>query len=193
MFPEKYMLLLGEIELIAAYVVLAAILLSIALWNRVRWWIKAATIVVTFGFFFISFASVRQILGWPTSAEMPDRFELVWAFVQEPDEATQSSGAIYVWAMTLPGDGPVDQAELYMPGAIDTRVKADQRPRAYIAPYTRYLHQQVEAAKIRMVDGVRQIGVTDRKPKKPGEDAPQSQFSFYDRPDPILPPKSSGE
>ena len=88
MFPEKYMLLLGEIELIAAYVVLAAILLSIALWNRVRWWIKAATIVVTFGFFFISFASVRQILGWPTSAEMPDRFELVWAFVQEPDEAT---------------------------------------------------------------------------------------------------------
>jgi hypothetical protein len=40
-----------------------------------------------------------------------------------------------------------------------------------------------------MVDGVRQIGVTDRKPRKPGEDAPQSQFSFYDRPDPILPPK----
>ena len=47
----------------------------------------------------------------------------------------------------------------------------------------------VEDAIMKMVDGVRQIGVTDRKPKKPGEDAPQSQFSFYDRPDPILPPK----
>ena len=33
------------------------------------------------------------------------------------------------------------------------------------------------------------VGVTDRKPRKPGEFADQSRFSFYDRPDPILPPK----
>ena len=189
MMPEKYMLLLGEIELVAAYVVMAAILLSIALWNRVRWWIKAATIIVTFGFFFVSFMSFRHILGWPASAELPDRFELVWAFVQEPNEAIQSPGAVYVWAMTLPGEGPVDQAELYMPGAIDTRVEPNQRPRAYVLPYTRYMHEEVEEAKIKMVDGVRQIGVTDRKPKRPGEQAPVSPFSFYDRPDPILPPK----
>ena len=62
-------------------------------------------------------------------------------------------------------------------------------PRAYKLPYERSTHNDVEEAIVKMVDGVRQIGVTDRKPKKPGEDAPQSQFSFYDRPDPILPPK----
>ena len=79
------------------------------------------------------------------------------------------------------------------PGAINTRVAANQRPRAYIASYTRTLHKRVEDAKLKMVDGVRQIGVTDRKPKKPGEDASRSQFSFYDRPDPILPAKKPGQ
>ena len=40
-----------------------------------------------------------------------------------------------------------------------------------------------------MQRGVLQIGMTDRKPRKPGEHAPQAKFSFYDWPDPILPLK----
>jgi len=187
--PDENILLLGQMELVAAYVLLAALLLSITIWNRVRWWIKASTIIITFGFFFISFLSIRQILGWPTNTDLPDQFELIWAFIQEPDEVSRTAGGIFVWAMTLPGDGPVDPADLYQPGAVDTRVQPGQLPRAYKLPYTRYVHKDVEEAITKMVDGVRQIGVTDRKPKKPGENAPHSPFSFYDRPDPILPPK----
>ena len=58
-------------------------------------------------------------------------------------------------------------------------------------PYTRFAHEQVNEALVKLQQGVRQIGVTDRKPRKPGEHAPQSRYSFYDRPDPILPPKDT--
>lgn len=191
MIEDQNLLVLGEVELVGAYVVMAAVLLSIALWNRIAWWIKAASIVVTFGFFFVTYLSVRHMLGWPTSEQLPDRFELLWAFVQEPDEATRHPGAIYVWAMKLPGEGPIDAAEVYTPGAIDTRVAADQMPRAYRLVYERSAHEEVHEAVVNLIQGTRQIGVTTRKPKKPGEYAPQSRYSFYDRPDPILPPKAA--
>jgi len=189
---DQDLLLLGEIELVAAYVVMAGLLLSIAIWNRLRWWIRAGSIVITFGFFFVTFMSVRHMLGWPTAEQLPDRFELLWAFVQEPDEATRYPGAIYVWAMKLAGEGAIEEAEVYTPGAVDTRVAVAQMPRAYRLPYDRSSHKDVHDAVINLMEGTRQIGVSTRKPKKPGEYAPQSRYSFYDRPDPILPPKGIG-
>lgn len=182
---------LGRFELIAAYVLLAALLLSLNLWARLGWWIKALAIVLTTAFFFVSFVSVKHLLGWPTEDLLPDRFELVYAVINEPDEATRTPGAIYIWAMALPGEGPVDEADVYTPGVIDTRLKPGQVPRAYALPYDRETHKKVHEAWIKTIDGVRQVGVTTRKPKKPGEHAPQSQYAFYDRPDPILPPKGA--
>lgn len=189
--PDQHLLALGQYELVAAYVVLAALLLSIAIWNRLGWWIKASGIVVTAVFFFVSFYAVKNMLGWPTSDALPDRFEILYARIQEPDEVTRVEGAIYVWAMTLAGEGPIDESDIYKPGALDTRLAQDQAPRAYRVPYTRFAHEQVNEALVKLQQGVRQIGVTDRKPRKPGEHAPQSRYSFYDRPDPILPPKDT--
>jgi hypothetical protein len=182
--------MLGEIELVGAYVVIATLLLSIAIWNRQRWWIRATAITITFAFFFISWVSVRNLLGWPTEQELPGRFELLFATVQEPDEVMRTPGAIYVWAMSLPGEGPVSEADIYNPAEFDTRVGPEQMPRAYKLPYDRTTHREVHEAVIKIVQGTRQVGVTDRKPKKPGESEDQSEFSFYDRPDPILPPKA---
>ncbi len=186
---DQNLLLLGQYELVAAYVVVAVLLLSIAIWNRLHWWIRAGGIIITAAFFFITFDSVRNILGWPTYDPLPDRFEILFARIQEPDEVMRIEGAIYVWAMTLPGEGGIDERDIYKPGMLDTRVGQDQMPRAYRLPYTRFAHEQVNEALIKIQEGVRQIGVTDRKPRKPGEHAPHSRYSFYDRPDPILPPK----
>lgn len=187
--PDQHAFALGQYELVAAYVAVGALLLGVTIWNRVRWWIRAGAIVVTGAFFFVTFDSVRNLLGWPTAEALPDRFEILHARIQEPDEVMRVEGAIYVWAMTLPGEGPIDARDIHAPGALDTRVRPDQAPRAYRLPYTRFAHETVNEALVKMQQGVRQIGVTDRKPRKPGEHAPQAEFSFYDRPDPILPPK----
>jgi hypothetical protein len=180
---------IGALELIAAYVLVAVILLAILLWARIRWWIKAVAIVLSTALFFTTFESVRALLGWPTEQVPPDRFELVYAMINEPNQATRAPGAIFIWVLELPGEGPIDEDEIYVPGAIDTRLEPGQEPRAYRLAYSRETHQEVEEAKIKLLDGVRQIGVTDRKMRKPGEHAPNAEFSFYERPDPVLPPK----
>ena len=82
--PDGHLLSLGQYELVAAYVAVATLLLSIVIWNRVRWWIRATAVVVTAAFFFVSFDSVRNILGWPTSGELPDRFEILYARIRSP-------------------------------------------------------------------------------------------------------------
>ncbi len=180
---------LGWFGLVASYVVLAALLLSINLWARVRWWIKASVTVVVTVFFFVSFVSVEALLGWPTDQKLPDRFELVYAKIVEPNPESQNPGAIYVWAMALPGSGPVDEDDIYTPGVIDTRSVPGRMPRAYRLPYSRGLHKKVFDARMKVIEGVAQIGLTARTKRKSGETAQQSEFRFYARPDPILPPK----
>lgn len=188
---EFNQLALGEMELVAGYVLLAVLLLGVGLWTRVRWWIKTGTVILTIGFFFVTFDSVKNILGWPSDDAVPDRFELMWVVIDEPNQATGSEGAIYLWVMKLPGDGPLDEMDVYTPGKIDTRWQTGQQPRAHKLPYSRALHRESEEAKLKVVEGSRQIGVSTRRPKKPGEYQEQSEFSFFDRPDPILPPKDA--
>lgn len=189
MFGADSLFVLGTVELAFGYVVLAVLLLSLNLWAKLRWWIKASAIVVTSLFFFVTFISIRHLLGWPTAEEMPDQFEFVYGMVTEPNKATGEPGEIYVWLLPLPGDGTIAPEDFYKPGVVDTTIKPGQMPRAYIMPYDRGTHEEIIDAKTNIIEGARQIGVTTRKPKKPGEHAPQSQFMFFDRPDPILPPK----
>ena len=189
MFDDLNLFHLGRIELVAAYVALAVLLFGIILWARVRWWIRAIAIVATVGFFFVEFQSLRHMLGWPTDELLPDQFELVYAIIMEPNEVAQDPGAIYIWAMELPGEGTLDETDVYTPGKVDTGLAPGQWPRAYRLPYDRETHREVFDAQQKIVDGTRQVGTSDRRPRKPGEYAPHSEYMFYDRPDPILPPK----
>ena len=69
-------LTLGQIELVAAYVLIAIFLLAIFFWSSVRWWIKAGAIGLAVTFFFGSWAGLRNLSGWPSDEPIPDRFEL---------------------------------------------------------------------------------------------------------------------
>ena len=83
--------------LIAAYVVIAVLLLSLNLTSRWRWGIKAVAIVVTAVFFIEAYVFTYRLLGWPTNTELPGHFQVLWAKVEEPDKFTGADGAIYLW------------------------------------------------------------------------------------------------
>jgi hypothetical protein len=93
--------------LVASYVALAVLLLSLNLRSGWRWPIKAAAIGVTAGFFVVAFLAVLGLLGWPTDAAPPDRFRLHAALVREPDRAGRSAGAIYLWLSPRGEDGEI--------------------------------------------------------------------------------------
>lgn len=169
---------LGISGLIAAYVLIALLLLSINLYSRWSWPVKAATIIVTSAFYAVTYFSVPGLLGWPTSESLPEKFKLNAVQVVQPDKLSGDEGAIYLWVTAI--------REL-KPGTV---------PRAYRLPYSDPLYEKVNEARIKMNKGMQQVG----EYKKPEGDVKilengtrtgqvSSPVKFYDLPDPLFPDK----
>ena len=87
---------LGITGIISAYILLALLLLSINLYSKWSWQIKAATIVLTSVFYVVTYYSLPGLLGWPTSQNPPAQFRLLAAHVEQPDKEKNTTGAIYL-------------------------------------------------------------------------------------------------
>jgi hypothetical protein len=159
-------------------VLLALLLLSINLYSNWSWPVKAATIVITSVFYIVAYFSVPPLLGWPTSAELPQKFKLNAVYVQQPDKATGEEGAIFLW----------------LTGIDD--LKPESVPRSYRLPYSDPLYEAVNDARIKLKKGMEQLGEV-KKPEAGAErvDKParttqvSSPIKFYDLPDPMFPEK----
>jgi hypothetical protein len=184
--------------IIASYVVVAVLLLSLNVTSRWHWSIKAVAIAITSAFFGVSYFSVTGLIGWPSERRMPEHFRLHWATVVEPDKLNGLPGSIYLWVEALD--------ENNMPAGT---------PRAFRVPYSRALADRIGHAKERIEQGAEQAGTArdldipegepdqDRRlagapPRQdeqssPGDPAAFIQhmpsIEFEDMPPPALPPK----
>src|SRR5215470_7276754 len=86
---------------IASYLVIAVLLLSLNLASHWHWGIKAAAIAITTSFFGISYFSIAGLIGWPSEARVPEHFQLHWATIVEPDKLNGLAGSIYLWVEAL--------------------------------------------------------------------------------------------
>ena len=125
----------------AAYVVIAVLLLSLSLASRFAWWVKAAAIVVTSVFFVEVFFATKDLLGWPRTGQLPNRFQLLWVRVVEPDRLSANPGAIYLW---------IEE--------VDENNVPDGVPRSYRLPYSRPLADRSSKARDEIMSGKPQQG-----------------------------------
>jgi hypothetical protein len=186
------------IGVVASYVLIAVLLLSLNLASRWHWGMKAAAIASTTGFFGVSYLSTTGLIGWPSEARVPEHFQLHWATVVEPDKLNGLPGSIYLWIE-----------------ALDENNMLAGTPRAFRVPYSRELADRIGHAKERIEQGADQLGTArdlDMPEGKPDEDrrlagAPprqdepvstgdptafiehQPSIEFEDMPPPALPPK----
>jgi hypothetical protein len=91
--------------LVASYVALAALLVSLNIASLWAWWVKALAIVVMTGFYAGSYLSVSGMLGWPALSAPPDHFQLISSTVVEPSKRTGDRGAIYLWVRRIDEEG----------------------------------------------------------------------------------------
>ena len=163
--------------LLAAYVLIALLLLNLCLYSRLPVWVKASSIVIVSLFYWVTYDSLTGLMGWPTTASMPEKFLLLARVVVEPDKESGDSGAVYLWADDL-GEG-----------------RPSMIPRAYHLPYDAVLHKRVEEAIKRQRQGIVQVGTAkngeDLAPSKQGKRFGElgSELEFNDLPDPRLPEK----
>jgi hypothetical protein len=165
--------------LITCYALLALILLALCLYTRWSAWIKTLAILVTGGFFVLTYDSMTGLLGFPSPGKLPNRFMFHYAVVQQPDKNTSNKGAIYFWATEMTPDGPT------------------KLPRAYELPYDKDTYNQLTEANKRTKQGIVQMGQTQELPTGPSTNTftkymsggKQQKIRMMDMPEPSLPEK----
>ena len=141
------------VELVAAYVLVTTLLLSLNLTSLWRWWIKAGTIVLTTVFFGVTYISITGLMGWPTTHKLPSRFSLVSSLIAEPNKQTKDPGHIYIWATEL-----------------DANNVPAGTPRSYQISYTSALARKIADAQDKHDKGQEVMGVlSDRQPSPDAE------------------------
>ena len=146
--------------IVASYVLIAVLLLSLNLASRWHWGIKAVAIAITAGFFGAFFVSVTELIGWPTEARVPDHFQLHWATIVEPDKLNGLPGSIYLWVE-----------------ALDENNMLAGTPRAFRVPYSRELADRIGRAKERIEQGADQAGTARDIEMPEGESDPDRRLA----------------
>jgi hypothetical protein len=165
--------------LIAAYILIALLLLSINLYSKWSWQVKAGAIFITTVFYITTYISFAPLLGWPTEEPLPNNFRLIAAHVQQPNKITGDDGAIYLWISNI------------------NDLAKNSPPRAYVLPYSNGLYEKIVGAKAKLNKGVPLLGEFeefDEMNMKQVEDSSQMgqesiNIDFYDLPDPLIPDK----
>ena len=178
------------VALSLAYAIIVALLLNLGLASRWGLAVKLGAIVVASGFYVAAFEGHKQLMGWATSAVMPEQFRLHWITIEEPDKASRSPGSIFFWISELDAAGLVAS-----------------EPRAHRLPWDEATAQAAEDALDALTEGEPLNGFISRgavtaggDPTARGEsagrsaspsggDGPQLGFEFRRVPPPTLPPK----
>ena len=88
--------------------------------------------------------SLGTIKGWPTTESVPDKYELKWVVIKEPNKITNDPGAIFLWMIDL-----------------HAKSKEAGVPRVHEVPYSKELHQQANKAMGKIGKGGKFFGSKD--------------------------------
>ena len=144
-------------------------ILVVTLVFRTHWSaaIKIAAVLSVVMLYHTTVKSYPEVIGWPTTIRLPQRFNLEAVLFDEPNKSTQTKGRIFIWATDLKDfKNPV--------------------PRAYVLPYTPALHTNLYDAGQKLRKRLPQLGevVIMRNPITAKEEI---GLQFFDMPDLMVP------
>ncbi len=170
-------MILGITGIIAAYILLGILLLSINLYSKWSWPVKAVTIIITSVFYVVTYYSFPPLLGWPTSQQPPAQFRLIAAHVSQPNKEMGKEGSIYLWLTEI--KNMTDSPE----------------PRAYELQYSNELHEKIINVNAKLDKDIAQLGEfkdpddTFNQVDEQKRGVKSVEIEFYDLPDPLFPDK----
>ena len=168
---------LGITGIIAAYILVGLLLLSINLYSKWSWQVKATTIIITSAFYLITYYSFPPLLGWPTSQFPPSQFRLISAHVVQPNKETGKEGSIYLWLTEI------------------VNMTDSPEPRAYELEYSSELHEKIINVNAKLDKNIAQLGEFKEPDDAFNQIVEQKRgvksvkIEFYDLPDPLFPDK----
>ncbi len=162
------------LAVVLSFVALVLLCVLALLWSGWPAWLKGLLVAGVAVFYFFANDAVHNMWGWPSTEPLPERFVLLAAVIEEPNNKT--SGALYVWVNAIEDGKPVPQ------------------PRAYKLPYAKDLHTLLNEGIKKSRQGVSQMGTAEPKRGRkglswlrPGSD--EQEVKIRDLPAPQLPEK----
>ena len=124
-----------------AYAALGTLLLIVLLHLAIPRTAKMALVTLMTVFYAAVFFFSQSMLGWAAATAVPERFQVLWTRIVEPNPSQQSPGEIYLWVE-----------------ALDERNIASGEPRAFVVPYSPTLAEKVSTAQAEIKKGNPQAG-----------------------------------
>lgn len=164
--------------IIASYLIIAVLLMSMVIYSKWPFKVKAVSCIITAIFFLVSSMSFPPLLGWATIENPPIRFLLISAHIQQPDKLSGDEGIIYLWLTKIDD------------------LTSVQVPRSYKLPYSNLLHEKVINANAKLSRGIAQLGefgdeqdIANLSKGQSNIELISNKMQFYDLPDPLFPDK----
>ncbi len=170
-------MILGITGIISAYILIGLLLLSINLYSKWSWKVKAASIVITSAFYVITYYSFPPLLGWATTENLPPQFRLISTHVEQPNKETGKEGSVYLWLAEI------------------ENMSSTLAPRAYELQYSNELHEKIINVKAKLDKDIAQLGEfkepddTMNQVDEQRRGVKSVHIEFYDLPDPLFPDK----
>ena len=118
---------------------LIALLLTAQVRRHPRWLLS--TVMLALPVFYIGhYLLLLQLQGWPSTAPLPERFQLLGFDIREPRPQEQDNGRILLWV----------------------KATDHEQPRVHALAYRKALHQELVAAGKRQEQGRPQFGTRNR-------------------------------
>lgn len=136
-----------------AFTIIAALTLWVIIGSRGWWWVKMGVATLAIFFSISLWHSLSGLEGWPTDQSMPQKFEIKWIVVEEPNNKTSTKGQILVWARNLE---PMSGEKSNIP-ILHNKNKSNE-PRIHRLPYSREMHQQAIKIQKRIGSGGKFFG-----------------------------------
>ena len=132
------------------------LLLWFIIGSKGYWWVKVPVIAITMILSIGIWNSVNDLKGWPSDQALPQKFQVYWIIIEEPNPRQDDPGAIYVWAKDLDPQ----------PGGwwIFHSMDESGEPRAHRLPYSEQLKKQSR----QILKGLKAGGSFKGTMKKPG-------------------------
>jgi len=151
-----------------AFFLLSSLLLWLIIGIKGHWFVKV--VVISFVLYFcisIDF-SLENLLGWPSDQSLPEKFQVHWVEIKEPNKKTKELGCIYVWATNSNKFSKEDGWDGWRRVFVSFQNYDSREPRSYRLPYSKEDHKKAQRA-IELIKGGNKVGGGNGKGKGKGK------------------------
>lgn len=144
-----------------AFFLLSSLLLWLVIGAKGHWLFKAAVISFVLYFCVSIDLSLENLLGWPSNQSLPEKFQVHWIEIREPNKRTQELGCIYVWATNSRKFSKKDRWDGWRKMFVSFQNYDPREPRSYRLPYSRAGHEEAQQA-LTLIRGGNKVGGGNR-------------------------------